>query len=81
MFHVRSSNKTLIHCLAESRCAKAIESQATKVEKKKMLIAFFDSKGPVLTGQTENSTFYLEVMKRLMRRIRRIRHEYRDLGS
>ena len=51
-----------------------------------MLIAFFDSKGLihrefVPNGQTVNAKFYLEVMKRLMHRIRRIRPEYRLPGS
>ncbi|VVC38983.1 Transposase, type 1 [Cinara cedri] len=51
-----------------------------------MLIAFFVSKGLihcefVSNGQTVNAKFYLEVMKRLMPRIHRIRPEYRLPGS
>ena len=47
-----------------------------------MLITFFDSKGIihrdfVPIGQTITGTYYLEVLKRLMARIRRIRPEYR----
>ena len=46
-----------------------------------MLITFFDSKGIihrefVLTGQTITGAYYLEVLKRLMARIRCIRPEY-----
>ena len=48
-----------------------------------MLITFFDSKGIihkefVPTGQTITGAYYLEVLKRLMGRIHRIRLEYRD---
>ena len=48
-----------------------------------MLITFFDRKGSihrkfVPTGQTITGEYYLEVLKRLMARIRRIRPEYRD---
>ena len=48
-----------------------------------MLITFFDCKGIihrefVPTGQTITGAYYLEVLKRLMARIRRIRPEYRD---
>ena len=48
-----------------------------------MLITFFDSKGIihkefVPTGQTITGAYYLEVLKRLMGRIHRIRPEYRD---
>ena len=48
-----------------------------------MLITFFDSRGIihrefVPTGQTITGAYYLEVLKRLMARIRRIRSEYRD---
>ena len=62
--------------------------QAKKVRKvpskiKTMLITFFDSKGIihkefVPTGQTITGAYYLEVLKRLMGRIHRIRPEYRD---
>lgn len=67
------------------------EQRPTKVRQQKskvktMLIAFFDSKGLihhefVPVGQTVNARFYLEVMKRLVHRIRRIRPEYKDPGS
>ena len=48
-----------------------------------MLIRFFDSKGIihrgfVPTGQAITGAYYLEVLKRLMARIHRIRPEYRD---
>ena len=48
-----------------------------------MFITFFDSKGIihrefVPTGQTITGAYYLEVLKRLMDRIRRIRPEYRN---
>ena len=51
-----------------------------------MIITFFDSKGIihkefVPTGQTITGAFYLEVLQRLMARIRRIRPEYRDPSS
>ena len=50
---------------------------------KTMLITFLDSKGIihrefVPTGQTITRAYYLEVLKRLMARIRRIRPEYHD---
>ena len=63
-------------------------AQAKKVRKvpskiKTMLITFFDSKDIihkefVPTGQTITGAYYLEVLKRLMGRIHRIRPEYRD---
>ena len=48
-----------------------------------MRITFFVSKGIihrefVRTGQKNTGAYYLEVLKRLMVRIRRIRPEYRD---
>ena len=48
-----------------------------------MLITFFDSEGIihrefVSAGQKITGAYYLEVLKRLMARIRRIRPEYRD---
>ena len=48
-----------------------------------MLITFFDSKGIIYrefvpTGQTITGAYYLEVLNRLMAKIRRIRPEYRD---
>ena len=51
-----------------------------------MLVTFFDSKGIihkefVPTGQTVSGAYYIEVLKRLMGRIRRIRPEYRDPDS
>lgn len=62
--------------------------QAKKTRKvpskiKTMLIAFFDSKGIihkefVPPGQTITGAYYIQVLKRLMARIRRIRPEYRD---
>lgn len=65
--------------------------QAKKTRKvpskiKTMLITFFDSKGIihkefVPTGQTVTAAYYLEVLKRLMARIHRIRLEYRDPES
>ncbi|XP_025268578.1 histone-lysine N-methyltransferase SETMAR-like [Camponotus floridanus] len=65
--------------------------QAKKTRKvpskiKAMPIAFFDSKGIihkefVPPGQTVTGDYYLEVLKRLMGRIRRIRPEYQDPES
>jgi len=51
-----------------------------------MLITFFDSKGIihkefVPSGQTVTGNYYLEVLKRLMARIHRIRPEYQDPES
>lgn len=53
---------------------------------KTMLICFYDSKGIihkefVPPDQTVNAVFYLGVLKRLVRRICRIRPEYREEGS
>lgn len=53
---------------------------------KTMLMFFYDSKGIVHkefvpTGQTVNAAFYVEVLKRLLARIARVRPEYRDTGS
>jgi len=53
---------------------------------KTMLITFFDSKGIihkefVPPGQTVTGDYYLEVLKRLMAKIRRIRPEYQDSES
>ena len=52
--------------------------QARKTRKrpskiKTMIITFFDSKECVPSGQTVNAKYYLEVLKRLNARIRRIR--------
>ena len=48
-----------------------------------LLITFLDSKGIIHkefipTGQTITGAYYLEVSKRLMTRVRRIRPDYRD---
>lgn len=53
---------------------------------KAMLIAFYDSKGLVHyeflpSGQTVTGAFYLEVLRRLVARIRRVRPEYKDPES
>lgn len=53
---------------------------------KTILICFYDSKGVihkefVPLGQTVNAVFYFGVLKHLVRRIRRIRPEYREEGS
>ncbi|UYV73796.1 hypothetical protein LAZ67_11000937 [Cordylochernes scorpioides] len=65
--------------------------QAKKTRKvpskiKTMLITFFDSRGIihkefVPAGQTIAGEYYLNVLKRLIARIRRIRPEYRDENS
>ncbi|UYV61578.1 hypothetical protein LAZ67_1005355 [Cordylochernes scorpioides] len=65
--------------------------QAKKTRKvpskiKTMLITFFDSRGIihkefVPAGQTITGEYYLNVLKRLIARIRRIRPEYRDENS
>lgn len=62
------------------------KSRLEKSKVKTMLICFYDSKGIihkefVPPGQTVNAVFYLGVLKRLVRRIRRIRPEYREEGS
>ena len=51
-----------------------------------MLIAFFDSDGVihkefVPAGQTVNSVFYEDVLKRLLRRIHRVRSELHRTGQ
>ncbi|UYV84063.1 hypothetical protein LAZ67_X001033 [Cordylochernes scorpioides] len=51
-----------------------------------MLITFFDSRGIihkefVPAGQTITGAYYLNVLKRLIARNRRIRAEYRDEDS
>jgi len=62
------------------------KSRLVKSKVKVMLICFYDSKGIihkefVPPGQTVTGEFYLGVMKRLLARIRRIRPEYREIGS
>jgi histone-lysine N-methyltransferase SETMAR len=57
-----------------------------KSKVKTMLIAFFDSNGiihkeSVPAGQTVNSAFYEEVLKRLLRRIHRVQPELRRTGQ
>lgn len=64
--------------------AKKLRKVPSKI--KTMLITFFDSKGIihkefVPPGQTITGEYYLNVLKRLMARIRRIRPEYRDGNS
>jgi len=57
------------------------------IESRSMLITFFDSKEFfihkefALFGQTVTGNYYLEILKRLMVRIRRICPEYRDPES
>lgn len=60
--------------------------RATKSKVKTMLIAFFDSRGIVHkefvpTGQTVTGTFYVEVLTRLIARIRRVRPELYESGE
>ena len=62
------------------------KSRLEKSKVKTMLICFYDSKGIVHKefvplGQNVNAIFYLGVLKRLVRRIRRVRSEYREDGS
>jgi histone-lysine N-methyltransferase SETMAR len=59
------------------------KAQMSKSRVKSMLIIFFDSKGIVHKefvppGQTVNRTFYLQVLKRLRNRVRRVRAEIAD---
>ena len=59
------------------------KSSLEKSKVKTMLICFYDSKGIVHKeldppGQNVNAVFYLGVLKRLVRRIRRVRPEYRE---
>lgn len=63
---------------------KKIRQEKSKI--KSMLMLFYDSKGIVHkefvpTGQTVNAVYYVDVMKRLLARIRRKRPEYRENGS
>ena len=63
---------------------KKVRLQKSKV--KKMLVCFYDSKGIihhefVLKGQTVTGSFYLSVLERLWKRIRRVRPEYSAPGS
>lgn len=60
--------------------------RAEKSKVKTMLIAFFDKDGMihkefVPAGQTVNATFYLEVLKRLLLRIRRVRPQKYQTGK
>lgn len=53
---------------------------------KTMLIVFFDTQGIihkefVPEGQSVNGAYYLEVMKRLLKRISRVRPQFREKGS
>lgn len=64
--------------------SKKVRQAPSKI--KTMLIVFYDSIGIVHhefvpTGQTVNAAFYLEVLRRLLARIRRIRPQYRDPES
>lgn len=61
-----------------------VRQQKSKV--KTMLIAYFDAKGLihheyVPPNQTVNAAYYVEVLKRLRRRIQRVRPEYKQPGS
>ncbi|GFY03017.1 mariner Mos1 transposase [Trichonephila clavipes] len=56
------------------------KARMSKSRMKGMLIVFFDKSGVVLSvfvpeGQTVNDTFYVEVLKRLKRRVNRVRPE------
>lgn len=74
---------------AEWRSLNEGKPKKCRLEKSKvkvMLICFYDSKGIihkefVPPGQTITGEFYLDVMKRLLARIRRVRPEYRENGS
>lgn len=62
------------------------KSRLMKSKIKTMLICFYDSKGIIYkefvpSGSTVNAEFYLNVLKRLLNRIRRVRPEYREPGS
>jgi len=62
------------------------KSRLEKSKVKTLLICFYDSKGIVPKefvppGQNVNAIFYLRVLKRLVRRIRRVQPEYREDGS
>jgi len=64
----------------------AQKTRKTPSKIKAMLITFFDCKGIihkefVPSGKTVTADYYLEVLKRLIARIRRIRPEYRDPQS
>ena len=63
---------------------KQVRLQKSKV--KTMLVCFYDSKGIihhefVPKGQTVTGSFYLSVLERLWKRIRRVRPEYSTPGS
>lgn len=62
------------------------KSRAVKSKVKTMLITFFDKEGIihkefVPAGQTVNAAFYLEVLKRLLQRIRRVRPQMFQTGN
>jgi len=57
-----------------------------KSQVKTMLVCFYDSKGIIHSefvpeGQTVTGSFYLSVLERLWKRIRRFRPEYSEPGS
>lgn len=59
------------------------KARMSKSRIKSMLIVFFDSKGVVhkeflQSGQTVNAAFYVEVLKRLKKRVARVRPEIAD---
>lgn len=63
---------------------KKVRSEKSRI--KTMLIAFFDSHGIIHKeflpeGSTMNANTYVEILKRLLRRIRRVRPQYAEQGS
>ena len=72
--------------MEESKQRNTKKSRLEKSKVKTMLICFYDSEGIVHkefvpTGETVNGVFYVDVMKRLLLRIRRVRPQYRKNGS
>jgi len=62
------------------------KSRLQKSRVKTLITVFFDSKGVIHKeftpqGQTVNKEYYLEVLKRLLKRIARVRPEYKDPSS
>ncbi|GFS69324.1 mariner mos1 transposase [Trichonephila clavipes] len=53
------------------------KAQMSKSRIKTIIIVFFDIRGP--QGQTLNPAFYLEVLRRLKRRIARVRTDIKDM--
>ncbi|UYV68226.1 hypothetical protein LAZ67_5003465 [Cordylochernes scorpioides] len=70
-------------CMAQKSSPRPKKARMSKSRSKTMIIVFFDIRGVehcefVPQGQTVNSAFYLEVLRRLKRRIARVRTDIKD---